>query len=140
MSAPTYIIPDINNKYHICTEVDTGKGYKKLVNEHGATAILVTCGYGSGWSTNYIDNNSEKLLFDSRLFRYKYCNEFAEYNFEDFLKNIISLDNILYMPDIDTWNNLVILFVPSKSVFKIRQYDGAESIEYFNPREWHYMS
>jgi hypothetical protein len=139
MSEPTYIIPDIDNKYHICTEVDTEKGYKKLVDDQGATAILLTAGYGDGWSTNYSNDNSNKLLFDSRLFRYKHCNEFTEYDFKDFLINIINLDNQAYMPDIDTWNNLVILFVPNKSVFKIRAYDGAESIEYFNPCEWYYI-
>ena len=143
----------INNVTYLCKEVlvdDTN--YSKLVTSDGDVLVLISPGYGGGWSTSCYDPSLRKqMILDSRLVQYIASKDFKEHFSKN--KNSIDIINDIYFKqlistffsqditkecylDIHNFSQLCIDMVPENSQFCIVEYDGSESIEMFNPAKY----
>lgn len=143
----------VDNVTYLCKEISIdGTNYSKLVTSDGLVLVLVSPGYGGGWSTSCYDPSLRKqMIFDSRLIQYVASQDFKEH----FSKNKNSIDIIddIYFKqlittffsqditkecyiDINTFSQLYIDMIPKNSQFRIVEYDGSESIEIFNPENY----
>ena len=129
-------------------------GFSRLYTDKGDLLVLVSVGYGSGWSTDpYMHKNvSRRLLMDSRIVRFFYdtyiapligkprscgcCSLLCQCRpdkapMEKLLKE-------LGLPDVDLGGlrDLEIQSVPANKQFRVQSYDGAESITLFDPPSW----
>jgi hypothetical protein len=119
-----------------CKEVKfPDKSYSKLVTSDGQVAIVYSPSYGIGWSTDAREISIQhQLIFDSRIilsllseakWSKKEYTEFMKFNFPDF--------NIIDIHDFSYYKKLKVMFIPENTKFRINEYDGAESIEIYNP-------
>ncbi len=141
-------IPEDNKTYYCKEELvnQSTPPYSKLVSSENSVAIVLSPGYGSEWSAGY-SKSAAQLVFDSRLIKYVASEEFATrfYNKyydlseedKDFYNNLMKeWFPSIASPYIGGFVNLVVEFIPKNSVFRIVSYDGAESIEYYNPNKY----
>ena len=92
---------------------------EKYYNEKGELGVLISVGFGAGWSTwNY-----DELAYDKRII-------------EKWIKGAGSSEMCNYVeslgykrPYMGGYNDLHLKFVPRGTMFCIHEYDGAESIE-----------
>lgn len=88
--------------------------------------VLISPGYGAGWSTwNYID-----LAFDPDIIQ---AFE-AGLNEKDMRDFIISLG--YKVPYMGGYECCKVVDIPKGTLFKIKEYDGYESIETYNTDDW----
>ena len=141
------IVISVSGTTHYFKEVPVvGTNYNKLVTSNGNTAVAYSPGYGGGWST---DTNNKQMIFDSRLIQLILSDYFkSEFNekselkilpkdkqyYIQFMKSVFP--DIGYTPDIDSFCQLVVDFIPQNTQFKIQQYDGNESIKIFDPNDY----
>ena len=92
---------------------------EKYYNENGELGVLVSYGFGAGWSTW----NDEELAYDKRII-------------EKWLENVTSKEMCDYVeslgyrrPYMGGYYDLHLEFVPKGTMFCIHEYDGAESVE-----------
>ena len=95
------------------------KVVEKYYNENDELGVLVSYGFGAGWSTW----NSKELAYDKRII-------------EKWLKKVTSDEMCDYIeslgyrrPYMGGYENLELEFIPRGTMFCIHEYDGAESIE-----------
>ena len=97
----------------------------KLVRD-GMVAVLYSPDYGSGWYT--WNRNQPELLFDPAIVQLVEDQKFDE------LKTYVTLK----YPNIyegGMWE-LTVAWIPEGSMFRINEYDGAESIELKDDADW----
>lgn len=108
--------------------------------DHTKYAVLISYGYGIGWST---DNGDIRLAYDSRIIEWylSLSNEQLEnmYYPSEITQTRNFLTSLGY--NIDHWNFLglkpgMIRWVDVGKVWRLHEYDGAESIEYLNEDDW----
>ena len=135
----------------------TGKNYSKLIRSDLSVAIILTQFHGAGWSTNY-HTSCDKLLFDSRLANFLMDDQlYPEYRLLLNKENQIkwrrhkSTNNDLYhkfMTEIMQFDEhdipcgygfyaLRVAFIEIGTVFRINEYDGQESVEILNMKDYH---
>ena len=92
---------------------------EKYYNENNELGVLVSGGFGAGWSTW----NDKELAYDKRII-------------EKWLENVSSDEMCNYVeslgyarPYMGGYRQLDLEFVPRGTVFRIYEYDGHESIE-----------
>lgn len=128
------------------------KSYSKLVLADGRVGVLLTTNNGCNWST--MGYFSHQLLFDSRIVKFVLSNEFmTHFNhggkitdkatdmYKKFMDEIIIRDisdTFHNMPDVSDFANLTVEFIPQNLLFRIKEVDGIESIEIFNPRDYYF--
>lgn len=88
--------------------------------------VLISSGYGTGWSSW----NQKELAFDPQII-------------EAFEKGITAVEMSDYCADLGYddvcmggFDNLRVVEVPVGTIFRIKEYDGHESIEIFNKNDW----
>lgn len=88
--------------------------------------VLISPEYGAGWSTwNYVD-----LAFDPDI-----INMFEMGVDEKFMEEyIVSLG--YKRPYMGGYCGCKIIDIPKGTKFRIVEYDGSESIEYYNDKKW----
>lgn len=93
-------------------------------DNNGNIEILVSPGYGAGWSTWDYDYGVN-LALDKRIidFYKKYGQKASKEQLEEFLKNI-GYENVFYRG----WDQVQIFTVPKNCKFKIKEYDGYEEL------------
>lgn len=90
--------------------------------------VLISRGYGSGWSTW----NNPMVAFDERLIRAFECGITSE----DMKELCIECGyEDIYMGG---FKGLEVIDIPSGERFRIKEYDGKESIEYFDEYDWYF--
>lgn len=107
-----------------------------------AYAMLISYGYGSGWST---DNYDAKLAWDSRVVEYW----MKIHENEDYIRALTNQDSTLYeeiVKQFEEWGyedvyfggfmQIKLRWVPINTYARIGNYDGAEYLETFDPRYW----
>ncbi len=106
----------------IADEVYTGK-----VVRDGKVAVLYSPGFGAGWSTWDYDNG-ETLVFDPMLVKYV-----EEGKTEEMYEYVA-----MRYPDTYTGglSDLTIAWLPEGTLFRIKEYDGSESIETLGDVGW----
>lgn len=100
-----------------------------IKNEYGEfTAVLISPDYGSGYSTWHYGHPMDGKVIKDFLSK-----------IEDFNPNEVDEETEIDVSDyaIDFPGELVVNFVPVGSVFRITEYDGAESIEYYTPNDYY---
>jgi len=105
---------------------------EKLIRD-GQVAVLISPGYGAGWSTwNYEPGVTNILMFDRRIV------EAVEANKTD--EEIVTLVTSIFAPEDPPYtggvSNLHIVWVPQGTEFVINEYDGSESIKYKDHDHW----
>lgn len=91
----------------------------KKYEQDGEVAVLISPGFGAGWSTwNY--EYRDQLLFDSRIVEAVMNNDFEEAG------NIATaIDDYIYTGGA---HQLIVEWVPKGVSFRVKEYDGAESL------------
>ena len=93
--------------------------------------LLISPGYGAGWSTwNIPEMATDKDLIE--LFE-KGC------TYEEMEKLCIEknyTDEYYEPPYMGGFQQLKVVEVPKGALYRINEYDGAESVEVFNPDKW----
>lgn len=95
--------------------------------------VLISRGYGAGWSTW----NDPRMAFDERLIRAFECGITQE----DMKKLCVECGYVDVNggpPYMGGFKGLVVVDIPTAEHFRINEYDGAESIEYFDKDDWYY--
>jgi hypothetical protein len=114
-----------------CKEVPVpNTSYNKLVTRENQVAILISANYGAGWYTANA-THGDQLIKDSRIIRYKFDYDYrAQFSsLPDFFRKELGITKVY----LEGFDNLVVKFIPLNTVFRIVEYDGAESIEIYNP-------
>ena len=94
--------------------------------------ILISPGYGSGWSTW----NDPRMAFDERLIRAFECG-ISQEDMEKLCMVCGYDDGLGGVPYLGGFSGLEVVEIPSGTVFQIREYDGSEYIECFNADDWY---
>ena len=92
---------------------------ERYYNENGELGILISGGFGAGWSTW----NDRNLAYDKRIIE----KWFENVSSDDMQNYIVSLG--YDRPYMGGYRNLRLEFVPRGTMYCIHEYDGAESIE-----------
>lgn len=100
----------------------------KLIR-NGQVAILVSPGFGAGWSTWAGDEHREFALFDHRLVE---CLESGG-DVGALVTEILGENEYFYTGGA---RDLVIEWLPVGTPFKINEYDGFESLEVRDGDQW----
>lgn len=103
-----------------------------IKNEYGEfTAVLYSPDFGGGYSTwGYGDPMDGKVIGEI-LEELEKSGEFNPNEVDDETE----IDVSAFMPDFD--GVLIITFIPVGKMFRISEYDGSESIEYYNPGDYY---
>lgn len=108
-------------------------------NERGEIAVLVSRGYGAGWSTW---NPYPELAWDKRVVelflrltlceRYDLAHDSPKMDWARYLMSGWGYSDIYW----GGFNNCSIEWVPAGKPFRIDGYDGAEDLEFLNMEDW----
>ena len=96
------------------------------LSQDGKVAVLYSPGFGAGWYTwNY---DTPEILFDPAIVKFVEKEKWAE------LKTYVALK----YPDIYSGglDDLKVAWIPEGTLFKVNEYDGAESIELKENDDW----
>ena len=103
----------------------------KFVREDGKVAVLISPGFGAGWSTwdHHEDEREENICFDAEVVQWVLdgkpnAGEFMNAT-EERLKTYCG-----------GMRDLTIEWVYPDSKFRIEEYDGSESIHFEDQTEW----
>ena len=102
-----------------------GDDMNKLVRD-GMVAVLYSPDYGSGWYT--WNQDDPEILFDPAIVK------LVEENKWDELKTYVTLK----YPKLYTGGicDLKVALIPEGAMFRVNEYDGAESIEFKDDADW----
>ena len=100
----------------------------KKLERNGEIAVLYSPGFGSGWSTWASDNgHAEEMLFDP---------EIAEAILAEDRKKAMEIAKRKWPGEFfGGLEQLEVQFVPKGTRFKIKEYDGKESLHYLLPAD-----
>lgn len=122
---------------------DEKLGFSKFYTSKDELVILVSPGYGGGWSSWAGRKHSERILMDASIIRFFYDNYVMnanqnwrkEPNNVDAMKKFLEKNGItdIFMGGL---YQLKLEFIPKGKIFRIKEYDGYESVEYFNIARW----
>mgnify|MGYP003348658220 FL=1 len=115
------------------------KRHIEKVVRHGKVAVLVSPGYGAGWSTwndawhiclaeDRVDL-PEFMLFHADLIRMKEANA-GEKKVKAYMESVFGTDRSVC---IIAWPETIIQWVPVGTMFRVVEDDGSEAIVRFNP-------
>ena len=97
---------------------------ERYINEDGKVGVLISPGYGAGWST--WNDNKEFCLFDKRLVELAIagvCEEEVEEQIESMDIGHVCCSG---------WEDVVIHWVEPNEMFVVDEYDGSESLTYLS--------
>ena len=98
---------------------------EKYKNEEGLIGVLVSHGYGAGWSTWALENEAF-LTMDKTLVEMK-LRKATESEVEAYL--VDTLGKSTYMGG---WHDIDVEYIKEGTAFTIEEYDGSESIRTLN--------
>ena len=102
----------------------------------GNVAVLISPGYGAGWSTWADDNEKHLLLFDPAIVEIvlEHQNDVDKKEMEAKIANIFALKSYAsYMGGV---HDLEINWIPKGTLFQITEYDGNECIVLKEDNDW----
>lgn len=105
---------------------------EKVIRD-GKVAVLLSPGFGAGWSTwEHEDGASELMIFDRRLVELAERGG-TENEAEELAKELTGLDYIYS----GGWSDISIKWVDEGTIFYVHEYDGSESLRHLNDgNEW----
>jgi hypothetical protein len=135
---------------HAFREVVAPKGtYNRLESTEGLVPVLYSPGFGAGWYTSFDPENApEEVIFDSRLVQFVASEEFRRlFNSQQYHLREGDKNKQVFHEMMTNWfgltgvyaggfSQLKIQLIPKNVQFRIEEYDGAESVEIFNPARY----
>lgn len=100
----------------------------RYTNANGEIGVVISVGYGAGWSTwAFEPENAELLMFHPQLVDYILHADTIE---PEEVKNILSgiNDNFFMSLREEDYKNLTVVWVKKGEMFYVEDYDGYESI------------
>ena len=98
---------------------------QKVVKD-GQVAVIVSPGFGAGWSTWADSNVAEFVLFDKSLVEKVGDGDFAQFA-KARVREVFGEDTYFYLGGAD---DCEVQWVPEGADFEVREYDGSESLDY----------
>jgi hypothetical protein len=100
---------------------------EKLVRD-GKVAVIISPGYGAGWSTWNTDRYGDELVFDPVLAAYIDEGKIAE------AESYVAMR----FPEAYAGGvaDLQVTWVPIGTAFRVTEYDGNESVEFKENNDW----
>jgi hypothetical protein len=101
---------------------------KKVVNDKGQVAVLISVGFGAGWSS--WNREIPELVFDPDVVGMVLSDQrskigpFVESKYPDVYVSTLGADQ------------LTVVWVDQGTEFQIDEYDGSESIRFKEKQEW----
>lgn len=95
--------------------------------------VLISPGYGSGWSTW----NDPMMAFDRRLIK-AFERGISKEDMKALCVECGYVDSYGYAPYMGGFDQLKVIDVPSGVRFQITEYDGSEKLKFFNEDDWYY--
>lgn len=95
------------------------KAVEKYYNKNGELGVLISVGWGAGWSTW---NNDKELAYDKRIVD-KWLEKVTSDEMCDYIESLG-----YKRPYMGGYGDLRLVFVPRGTMFCIHEYDGYESI------------
>ena len=124
---------------------------ERYINKEGKVGVLISGGYGAGWSTWADSKDREFLLFDRGLVELALVKE-AAYENRDYIdkalwkavdmeaKFISDVEDYLHANNHDTytggWINTYVKWMDPGTEFIVEEYDGSESLRYRDSDRW----
>jgi len=113
-----------------------------LYEKDGKVAVLITGGFGAAWSANSVS----PLAYDKRIIKFwldhKDNKEFMR-SASDYKDNFVNSYVKQFFKDwgydyvyLGAFDSLELVWVEKGKPFQIREYDGSEWIEYYDPDKW----
>ena len=100
----------------------------------GMVAVLYSPGYGAGWSTwAHNDDIAKFITFDRRLVAAAERNAAGD-EVEELLSDIFGPDTYV---NTGGWSQIKLAWLNPGDVFQIVEYDGSESIRFYNQNDYH---
>lgn len=97
---------------------------------HKRYGVLVSAGFGAGWSSW----SNEALAYDRKVIEYWLTHKYSHL---DEVKEWLAANGYPHTYVSETnWRTLQLEWVSAGAHWRIREYDGAESIEFLNPNDW----
>lgn len=94
----------------------------------GKVAVLYSPGFGAGWSTWADDDKGEWMIFDYTLVQYALDGASGD-QVEEYIVRVWGEEEYFYTGG---WCQIKIKWVDEGEAFIITEYDGSESIKFFN--------
>ena len=95
--------------------------------------VLISPKFGAGWSTW----NDPMMALDERLIRAFECG-ISEEDMAELCLECGYDDGYGCKPYMGGFDDLIVVEVPSGTWFKIKEYDGSESLEIFDPDNYYF--
>ena len=99
--------------------------FQRRYDEHGRVAVLVSHGFGAGWSTWADDEEAEAMLFDSRVVDAVLAGQ----DVHEIESLVESLGYESYLGGAD---GLRVYWLEPGTRFVVEEYDGSESLRTFD--------
>ena len=99
--------------------------------DKSAIAVLISPGYGTGWSTDNL--HGINLALDKKVINY-WLNSSSETPLEEVRNELANLG--YYELNLYGWSKIKLYWVRRGTTFRIVQYDGYEKIELFDEKDW----
>lgn len=103
---------------------------ERYYNNDGQLAVLISHGFGAGWST--WNEYGIELAIDKRIVEAKLRDTYKCGDELDKFLESIGYHGIYT----GGWDDILIHWVDKGTMFKIDEYDGAESIDLPNSKDW----
>lgn len=91
----------------------------------GKVAVLVSPGYGAGWSTWAGEEYKVQLAMDSRFVKAK-LDGWDQGKLEELVERVLGEDSYVYYGG---WSNVEVEWVPVGERFEITEHDGYEELK-----------
>lgn len=98
----------------------------------GLVAVLISPGYGAGWSTGANDEHREFALYDPGLVELALAKATQE-KVEEYIKGKLEPQSYFYT---DGWEDIEVAWLKPGTWFRVHEYDGSESIEFKDETHW----
>ena len=118
---------------------------ERYINEDGKVGVLISGGYGAGWSTWADSKDREFFLFDRGLVALALDKEAANGPFDKTTQWLIEmnteeLEDYLKESGIDSftggWAGVYVKWMDPGTEFIVEEYDGSESLRYRDNEDW----
>ena len=99
---------------------------EKVIRD-GQVAVLISSGWGAGWSTWHHGSNKEILIFHPKLVELVESNQHNVYTISAVLNEILDKEEAegIYLGRVE---DLTIQWLPEGIKFRIEEYDGSEYV------------
>ena len=115
---------------------------ERYINEDGKVGVLISGGYGAGWSTWAHSKDREFFLFDRGLVALALEKEAAEMNTEE-LENHLKENGIEDYSSTGgmasswgPWAGVYVVWMDPGTEFIVEEYDGSEALRYRDNEDW----